>query len=454
MKQICSYLCILFISIALSLGCAQKGGDDGGGGGGGSAGNATTMESNDQQAGDTEFQFDTTTKVDLATTITDADTNAPIAQVSITVTDPQNRTINSGTTNADGIADFTLVIENSIESVTVIVRHEQYEEFSFVVNDVKKLAEIAREIKLKKKVVVVPIVDSDGDGVADADDEFPNEKKYAKSVKGAFTLVFEDLYPVPGDADFNDAVVKLTIEERINAQNKIAYIKITAQALASGAGYNNQFGINVLGSEYLLIANFKGDLNDGDGTRIDDPFQPSAFIRVQEIVLDTPIDRSEIAPMPYDPFLIPNGVNWPRGNVDYKGEVHLPFVDSAYKNSGGMVLDSTGFPWALLVPGNWHWPLSGRSIYDGYPDFRAWYESRGAVSANWYTNVVGQYVYPYTLEGQLALTAASKSALVAFVTAKGFAYRYPIGIALFLVVGLLVSIFVYHHIRIGGLKKQ
>jgi LruC domain-containing protein len=88
--------------------------------------------------------------------------------------------------------------------------------------------------------------------------------------------------------------------------------------------------------------------------------------------------------MPYDPFIICNGVA--------DKEVHLSFVETSFT---GIVLDSDGFPWAILVPNDWSWPYEnfGSSIYKAYPDFQGWYESSGESFENWYLTPVQEYVF-------------------------------------------------------------
>ncbi len=404
-------LLVIYAILALSVfalnGC-------GGGGGGATAdipnvtsgtvtaddgsGPAVTQEISDESATDKDFDYNTTTNVELALTILDMDTEQAIPQTVITVYDEKGDVITSGTTNSSGYALLNVASEIANGSVTVVFKHDNYGEYKIVVDNIKKLASIDRKIKMKKKKTEpVKPLDTDGDGVADADDEFPNDAALAKKVKGEYTLVFEDLYPNKGDADFNDAVVKMTITEYINAQNQVAKINITAQAIASGAGYNNQFGINVLGKEYMLISNFKNDLNNKWNAKKNEKKAAPGPVHSQDIVLDTPADRNQLAPMPYDPFLVPNGVNIGRKN----GEVHLTFVKSSFK---GKVKDTDGFPWALVVPGNWAWPYENVDIRKAYPTFKTWYESNGKEATDWYLNPDVSQVYPYYDEAS-SLTA-------------------------------------------------
>ena len=73
-------------------------------------------------------------------------------------------------------------------------------------------------------------------------------------------------------------------------------------------------------------------------------------------------------PMPYDPYIKCNGND--------QNQVHLSFVKTRFKFK---VVDEDNFPWAVLVPADWAWPLEQVSILTAYTEFKPWYESRGVV---------------------------------------------------------------------------
>ncbi len=345
----------------------------------------------DTPAEEKKFDYSTTITADFSLSVQDIESGAPVPLTSISIYDGSDTLLSSGITDAKGEAFFKVTAESASTLLTIIIKNDDYGEYRIVVENIQKLSSIERLVKLRKKPPEVKPADADNDGVADAEDEFPNDPRYAKSVKGEYTLAFEDMYPKKGDADFNDAVVRLSLEERIDSKNRLAYVKITAQALASGAGYSNQFAINVLDREYVLIENFKKDLkgkwNSKEGK--DDSTCTLGPEHVKEIVLETPVDRLEIAAMPYDPFLIPNGAS----SGKKLGEVHLSFVSSEYKKKGNRVLDDDGFPWALSFAGEWCWPYESGDIRKAYPDFQKWYESEGREARAWYQNPDASRVY-------------------------------------------------------------
>ncbi|MGL5318951.1 MAG: LruC domain-containing protein, partial [Bacteroidales bacterium] len=92
--------------------------------------------------------------------------------------------------------------------------------------------------------------DTDGDGVKDDNDQFPNDVSRAYLVHypgyGLYgTLAFEDLWPSQGDYDMNDLVCDYNIIHYLNAQNLLVRIEGAIQVRASGANYRNGFAMQL-----------------------------------------------------------------------------------------------------------------------------------------------------------------------------------------------------------------
>ena len=88
--------------------------------------------------------------------------------------------------------------------------------------------------------------DSDGDGVPNSYDDYPNDptrafNNFFPSV-GSGSLAFEDLWPNQGDYDFNDLVMNYTFNTITNAQNKIVECDATFILRAAGASFPSGFG--------------------------------------------------------------------------------------------------------------------------------------------------------------------------------------------------------------------
>lgn len=357
----------------------------------------TIQESvNDVLRSDADFDFSTLSSVRVHLSLQKA--GGSVSGALITVYGAGAAPLSYAYTDPQGIADFNITAASADQDITLVISHAQYPDYTSSVQDLGAYQMIDRSLTYPVATIQsrAPAPDRDGDGVPDAEDEFPDDSRYAKAIHGQYTLTFEDLYPVKGDADFNDAVTLLDLEERINGQNKLAQVIVTARALASGAGYKNQLYINLLGQEYQLIENYKTDLSNkanSSNTPQDLVYVPSSIQRTQVIDLDPPIDRYYLAPMPYDPFLIPNG--FVAQKTDTNGnryEVHLPFC--AQTNYQGKLLDEDGFPWALIVPGDWLWPFETVFITNAYPRFKSWYESYGKMDSDWYLYPEAGQVYP------------------------------------------------------------
>jgi LruC domain-containing protein len=66
--------------------------------------------------------------------------------------------------------------------------------------------------------------------------------------EGWATVAYEDLFPNPGDADYNDFVVSMRITENYNRNDELVSINMHFVLRARGADYNYEF-ITVLDGE-------------------------------------------------------------------------------------------------------------------------------------------------------------------------------------------------------------
>lgn len=327
-----------------------------------------------------DFDFSTVTNVKISLKVADEKTGLPLGQASINLMKADGSLNWEGFTNDSGISVFTATVDSANKTAKVIVTRAGYETVICSIDGLGKLIEFGRNIAMKPVEAVV-VKDNDGDGVPDQDDQYPEDPAGAKKITGVYTLAFEDLYPQKGDADFNDVVVRLTLEEKIDSQNMLRQIVIKTKLLASGAGYHNRVAINLYNKKIVLIEDARALLGSTYNSRSYEIYKDVAETSYT-LAFDTPVDRKNIAPMPYDPFIVCNRVEG--------REVHLPFVKTSYK---GIVLDTDGFPWAMLVPDAWSWPYESGSIFNAYPEFDDWYLSGGATSADWYLRPDSRYIY-------------------------------------------------------------
>jgi hypothetical protein len=147
------------------------------------------------------------------------------------------------------------------------------------------------------------IADTDGDGVADDQDEYPNDPNrafnvYYPSQNGFATIAFEDLWPAYGDFDFNDLVVDYRWKGVTNASNNAVDLELTYKVKAIGASFNNSFGV-ALDAASGVIASVNGQVlnnftnNGANGT---ESGQSNAVV----IVFDKAFD---VLPNPGSPFV-------------------------------------------------------------------------------------------------------------------------------------------------------
>ncbi len=344
-----------------------------------------------------DFDFSTVTNIKVFLNVVNAETGQAIKQASISISNAASESW-MGYTNDLGVSVFTATVAAASQTTNIAVTHAGYVDVQSPITGIGKLIEIGKKIAMTPEVIVIPPVDSDGDGVADVDDEYPGDATGAKKIAGAYTFGFEDQYtfdkvtfntlvngmPSGNDADFNDLVVRLSIEEKIDSQNRITKITLKAKTLAALSGNNNSFGIYVNGKKEIMILKSQVSKNPlvlADETTLEIPFTGG-------------IARNLIGAMPYDPFMVPNG----GGNtgIDGPNEVHLASVNTIYtgvrKGNGYIKTSDTtcapinGFVWALIIPENWQWPAEGRCIAIAYPTFVNWCNTDGVSDYNWFNN--------------------------------------------------------------------
>jgi len=273
--------------------------------------------------------------------------------------------------------------------------------------------------------------DTDGDGVNDPFDKYPNDPERAFNVyypnqDNFATLVFEDLWPEYGDYDMNDFVLDYQYHVVTNANNEFKDINSQFSLRAVGASYDNGFGLklpieasNLNVSDYSLPfgLSFGLTVSPDDNLAVVSVFQHTTNMtgQTQQAPYNTynngiyrdPIDfyinLTLINPVPTEslPFSFPfNPFIFQKGNNQH--EIHLKnfeptsFANVALFGSGDdasdpsnalYYLSATGLPWALNMPQSWAYPAEKNSILDTYNHFADWAESGGTLFQDWHLNV-------------------------------------------------------------------
>ena len=290
------------------------------------------------------------------------------------------------------------------------------------------------------------IEDSDGDGVADADDAYPQDFYRAynsvfPSANSFGSLAFEDQWPSRGDFDFNDVVVDYRITTVTNASNNVVEITGLFKLKASGAGLANGFAfqldgiesnkiISVNGNNISNISNFSFSENGLENG------QDYANVIVFDnffSVMPKPGSGIGVNTSPDAPFVdyqtltttitfISNGTAAPGGTIHINQvapdifnyyifstqqrsrEIHLADGlptnladislfgtqdDDSTPAQGKYYKTSNNLPWGLHVLQGFDYPSEKNSVDEAYLYFNEWAASSGSNYSDWFLNNPG-----------------------------------------------------------------
>ncbi|MBE0647283.1 MAG: LruC domain-containing protein [Bacteroidales bacterium] len=280
-------------------------------------------------------------------------------------------------------------------------------------------------------------VDTDGDGVADVDDDYPNDADRAfdnfEPASGYSTLGFEDLWPGMGDYDFNDLVCDYRFQTVTNASNKVVEIFGTFVIKAFGASMHNGFGFQFANdnvsqahldvSGYHLEAGSYISLESnglesgqakptiivfdnafhlmqypGSGTGVNTvksaPYVTPETVNIY-IEFTSPIySIAQVAIAQFNPFMI--------ADLDRDVEIHLPDYppttladqtlfgtgkDDSNPLIGRYYKTANNLPWAIKITESFAYPKEEVQIVAAYNHFVEWAESNGVLFTTWYEDI-------------------------------------------------------------------
>lgn len=284
------------------------------------------------------------------------------------------------------------------------------------------------------------IIDSDGDGVQDADDAYPKDaarayESYFPS-KGYATLLFEDLWPSVGDYDFNDMVISYNIKTVTNANGAIADLIYKFKLRAIGASLPNGFAFQLdnINAEkvYSITGNdvkakwFSANKNGTEANQkmanivvFDDAFrilpspggsgvntiQDNGYVKPVEMEVTVTfvnpegkyengeVYQKEFTNAQFNPYLI---VNQDRGT-----EIHLADYepsnlintklfgqgeDNSVPEKGRYFKTVNQLPWALNVTEEIPYASEKSDFLNAYPVFAEWAKTNGEYFSDWYAN--------------------------------------------------------------------
>jgi LruC domain-containing protein len=277
--------------------------------------------------------------------------------------------------------------------------------------------------------------DSDGDGVFDHADNYPDDKERAYDQffpgNGKYgSLAFEDLWPAMGDYDFNDLVVDYNYHLVTDAANRVKDVNGTWITKAVGGRHRNAlaFQLNVDAQAIQSVSGQKlfGGMvkRASNGTEAgqskavvfvyDDAYRlmtpPAGFKLVNaepgapavapvqtkvQVTLNEAVNTSALGAVPFNPFLVSNQ----RRGV----EIHLPnqlptdladtglfkTQDDRSVPGASTYKTATGLPWAVHLPAAFAHPYENQQITQAYLRFAEWAESGGTRYTDWYVSKTG-----------------------------------------------------------------
>ncbi|NCD70305.1 LruC domain-containing protein [Mucilaginibacter agri] len=281
--------------------------------------------------------------------------------------------------------------------------------------------------------------DTDGDGVADAQDAFPNDPtrayiSYYPTSSTYATLAFEDNFPTKGDYDMNDLLVNYQYAFISNASNQVVELKGNFNVGAAGASFHNGFGVqlpvaasavsSVTGQQaisgYIQFAsngveagqtkaviipfdNHEALIKNPDGAYFINTLTTKDKVTngktaAIDINFASPVAASTLTVSAFNPFLI--------SNLRRGYEVHLPNFaptdkatttlfgtgdDNSSPSTGRYYLSKENWPWAISFSDTFSWPIETIPINQAYLHFSDWASSSGTNYIDWYTNTSSGY---------------------------------------------------------------
>jgi LruC domain-containing protein len=281
--------------------------------------------------------------------------------------------------------------------------------------------------------------DTDGDGVQDDQDAFPNDAgkayvNYYPSKDTYANIAFEDNWPKKGDFDLNDLVVKYRYTFINNAKNQVVSMTGDYAVAAAGASFKNGFGVQlpVSASTVQSVSGYKlsagsyislasNGVESGQSKAVIIPFDNhdlmvhnfdfSFFINTMNskdkvtsqtasitVNFTSPVDAATLKVSAFNPFLI--------SNLRRGYEVHLPGFaptdkadsklfntddDKSNAGTGKYYLSADNQPWAINFTESFSYPIETVNINQTYLHFADWALSGGTSYTDWYSNTAAGY---------------------------------------------------------------
>ncbi len=264
--------------------------------------------------------------------------------------------------------------------------------------------------------------DTDGDGVDDESDYWPEDASKAynsvyPSGNNYYFHLYEDLWPGLGDYDFNDVILRSKLHLYKNANNNLVGGRLISKVYWIGGGVPRGAGIesfqsNGSATRLTYLPENTVTYNQVENV-VTDPVVPNAVTIFNDNIIES-LNESVDFEFSWDHTLGGNSL-WMQVYIyrDRDHEIHMighpptnaanmalfgtanDASQSAWNWDAGRTFDnpsdfyktSTNLPWGLEIIASEFWiPNERTEIIVAYPEFRAWAESGGTVNQDWYNN--------------------------------------------------------------------
>lgn len=229
---------------------------------------------------------------------------------------------------------------------------------------------------------------------------------------GSYNIVaYEDLYPMTGDYDFNDAVVAYRYELGVNASGLVERIDGVAYLIARGSTYTHNWTLDI-----PLPATAAANIDKTCST-VNAASAPLAgcLISVGGSKLSWTAFSDTVAAFP-GPGATP--VNTPAGSSPVRGPkatFSLSFagtlpkvtdfgVDDPWlyvRNTSQSIhlsnRDGRGYPFAMMMPSTWKIPVEYTDMGFAYPALSTFISSSGIQAKDWHLQPVTQWVKSWAI---------------------------------------------------------
>jgi LruC domain-containing protein len=282
--------------------------------------------------------------------------------------------------------------------------------------------------------------DTDGDGVPNHLDEFPDDPSRAYSLAwpsktGWGSVLYEDLWPSLGDYDFNDLVADVRVTTVANAAGKAVDVVVDVVVKAAGGGLPTSLALSLPVSPAAVLSVTGNRLGEGNffdevlinGVEDDEGrsvvplfdnthelfgvtgeqletgngFVNSSYTKGTSkdpveltviVALDgTTVQATDITGSLPDFFTVINkdrsleihaigqlpGKRVNSGRFGTKDDGSDVQAKIFYKSKGGA-------PWAMILPVSMPWPSENVEFSEAFVYFRAWVQSGGSSHTDWY----------------------------------------------------------------------